>query len=110
MKPMTEMERAAKSMKLNYSIPSSLYFNQPNSLPGPPPNISGPSIKRVNSFEVHIHVQKIKHNLQVFLDPLFVIFDSFEGANSLTIEYRILAANIPHEVTGNLHIIIQKES
>lgn len=108
-KPMTEMERMAKSMNFNYSVPSSVYFSQSNSLPGPPTNVSGPSIKRVNSFEVHIHVQKLKHNLQEFLDPLFVIFDSFESANSFTIDYRILAANIPHEVTGNLHIVVQKE-
>ncbi len=106
--PMTEMQRLANSMNYNRMVPSSVFFNPPDVSPRLPQNVSSPSIKRVNSYEVHVHVQKIKHNLQVLLDPLFVIFDSFESAKSFTIDYRILAANIPHEVTGNLHIIIQK--
>lgn len=107
--PMTAMQRMANSMTLNQFMPSSLLFNPPVPSPRLPPNVSNPNIKRVNSYEVHVHVQKIKHNLQVFLDPLFVVFDKFESANSFTVEYRILAANIPHEVTGNLHIVIEKE-
>jgi len=107
--PMTEMQRFSNSMNYNRMIPSSVFFNPPDVSPRLPQNVSSPSIKRVNSYEVHVHVQKIKHNLQVFLDPLFVIFDSFENAKSFTIDYRILAANIPREVTGNLHIIIQND-
>lgn len=107
--PMTEMQRFSNSMNYNRMIPSSVFFNPPDVSPRLPQNVSSPSIKRVNSYEVHVHVQKIKHNLQVFLDPLFVIFDSFEYAKSFTIDYRILAANIPREVTGNLHIIIQND-
>lgn len=108
--PMTEMQRVANSLNYSQMIPSSVFFNPPDTLPKLPQNVSSPNIKRVNSYEVHVHVQKIKHNLQVFLDPLFVIFEAFESANSFTIDYRILAANIPHEVTGDLHIIIQKDS
>lgn len=107
--PMTDMQRMANSLSFNQFMPSSLLFNPPDLSPRLPSNVSNPNIKRVNSYEVHVHVQKIKHNLQVFLDPLFVVFDKFESANSFTVEYRILAANIPHEVTGNLHIIIEKE-
>lgn len=108
--PMTEIEKMANSMNRGFQIPTSMLFNPPDFSPSIPSNVSAPVIKRVRSYEVHVHVQKIKHNLQEFLDPLFVIFDEYDSAKSFTIDYRILAANIPHEVTGNLHIIIQRES
>ncbi len=106
---MTEMQRLTNTMKYPYIMPPSMYFDQHVSLPRLPQNVSSPNIKRVNSYDVHIHVQKIKHNLPVPFDPLFIVFDNFESANSFSVEYRILAANIPHEVTSNLHIIIEKE-
>jgi hypothetical protein len=107
--PMTEMQMLANSMNYANQLLSSVQYldNSPTS-PTTLSNVSSPKIKRVNSYEVHVHVQKVKHNLQVFLDPLFVIFDEFDTANSFTVDYRILAANIPHEVTGNLHVIIEK--
>lgn len=108
--PRTDMERLVNSVRFNQVIPSSLHFNPNISLPGLPSNVSNPNIKRVNSYEVDIHVQKIKHNLQESLDPMFVIFDKFESANSFAIEYFIHAANIPHKVTGKLHIIVEKEN
>lgn len=107
--PMTVMQRLDNSMKFSYMLPSSIYFDQPVISPRLPQNVSSPNIKRVNSYDVDIHVQKIKHNLPVDFAPLFIVFDNFESANSFSVEYRILAANIPHEVTGNLHIVIEKE-
>jgi len=108
LKPMTAMQQLNNSINRNI-MPSSVYFNQPVSSPRLPQNVSNPNIKRVNSYDVQIHVQKLKHTLQVFLDPLFIVFDNFESANSFSVKYRILAANIPHEFTGNLHIVIEKE-
>ncbi|MBI3159210.1 MAG: hypothetical protein HYZ26_06395 [Chloroflexi bacterium] len=108
--PMTGMQRVANSLNYSQLIPPSIFINPPDTLLRSPQNVSSPNIRRVNSYEVHVHVQKIKHNLQVPLDPLFVIFERFESASSFNIDYRILAANIPHEVTGKLHIIIQKDS
>jgi hypothetical protein len=107
--PMTVMQRLDNSMKFPYIVPSSIYFDQPVISPRLPQNVSSPNIKRINSYVVDIHVQKIKHNLPVDFAPLFIVFDNFESANSFSVEYRILAANIPHEVTGNLHIVIEKE-
>lgn len=107
--PMTEIQRMSNSMNHRFQIPTSMLFNPSDISPSLPSNVSSPVIKRVNSYDVHVHVQKIKHNLQEFLDPLFVIFDKYESANSFAIDYSILAANLPHEVTGNLHIVIQRE-
>lgn len=74
----------------------------------PPPNVSAPSIKRVGSYHVSFRVQGVKHHLQESLGPLYVVFDSFEGASSFQIDYRILAANVPHEIVGKLHVVIEK--
>lgn len=109
LEPMTIMQKLNNSMRYPNILPSSIYLDQPFSSPKLPQNVSSPNIKRVNSYDVHIHVQKIKHNLKEYFDPLFIVFDNFESANSFSVEYRILAANIPHEVTGNLHINIKKE-
>ncbi len=107
--PMTQMQQLARSMQYNQMVPLSSYFNSASNVsPVLPENVSGPSIKRTNSYEVQVHVQKIKHNLQLPLDPLFVTFDSYKTASSFNIDYRILAANIPREVTGSMHIIIEK--
>ena len=75
----------------------------------PPSNVSVINIKRTSSYDVDFHVQRIKHKLQEPADePLYVVFQSFEGAQSFQIDYRILAANIPNELTGQLHVIIEK--
>ena len=107
--PMTEMQRMANSMSYasQFLAPNTPY-TQSVSVESPQ-NVSSPSIKRIQSYEVHVHVQKIKHNLQEHLDPLFVVFDTMDYANSFTIDYRILTANIPHEVIGNLHVVVEKE-
>lgn len=107
--PMTVMQQLTNSLKYPNIMPSSIYFDQPVFSPRLPQNVSSPDIKRVNSYDVDIHVQKLKHNLQVYFAPLFIVFDNFESANSFSVEYRILAANIPNEDTGNLYIVIEKE-
>lgn len=110
-KPMTQILKLASS--LNYSsqmlqVPYLKSINHPSiTLLS---NVSPPNIKRTDNYEVHVHVQKIKHNLQVSLDPLFIVFDSYEGSSSFAIEYSILASNTPKEIKGNIHVIIKKDT
>lgn len=109
-KPMTQMQKLANSLNYSAQLAQVPYLGSyDHSQFAPPSNVSGPDIKRTNSYDVHVHVQKIKHNLQVSLDPLFIVFDSYESASSFAIEYSILAANIPHEITGDLHLIIEMD-
>jgi hypothetical protein len=109
--PMTTFEKYSKFPNFIYPmierpIPSSVNHSfQSESIP----NVSGLSIKRTNSYDVHTHVQRAKHNLDVNLDPLFVVFDSFDTAKSFSVEYQIIAANIPNEVVGKLHVIVLKD-
>jgi len=72
-------------------------------------NISVPKIFRTNSFDIHVHVRELKHNLQAELDTLFVLFESWHTARSFTIDYELLAANVPQRVTSRVHVIVEIE-
>lgn len=103
--PKTPMQKMTESLA-GIRVP---YFGPYSPTPVVPPgNVSGPSIKRTHSYDVDYHVERIKHGLREPLDPLYVVFESFEGASSFQIEYRILAAELPHEIVGKLHIVVEK--
>jgi hypothetical protein len=73
-------------------------------------NVSSPTIRRTNSFEVNMHVKNLKHHLEQGLGPLFATFDSHDSARSFGIEYTIIAANLPKQIQGKLHVIIKRPS
>lgn len=106
-KPRTQMQRLLESMSSPLgSMPLSI-SRMPRPLL-PPPNVSAPNIKNTGSYNVDFHIQRLKHKLSEPVDPLYVIFESFENARSFQIDYQLLAANIPDEVIGQLHVIIGK--
>lgn len=107
-KPRTQMQKLYESISEPLVSMPSLTRYMPDSIL-PAPNVSAPSIKQTNSYDVSFHVQRVKHKLQEPSEPLYVIFESFEGAQSFHIDYQILAANVPNEVTGQLHIVVEKE-
>jgi hypothetical protein len=73
------------------------------------PNVSPPTIRRTSSYEVEVHVDKVKHGLRESFDPLYVVFESYEGARSFHIDYQVLASNVPQQITGQLHVVIEKD-
>jgi predicted nucleic acid-binding protein len=75
----------------------------------PPPNVSSPNIKRTNSFDVEIHVQRLKHHLHEPFETLHIVFNSYETAKSFHVRYEIFTANIPEKTTGTLHVIVQNK-
>jgi rRNA-processing protein FCF1 len=85
-------------------VPTNFINNIPHSLP----NISGFSIKRTKSYDVNMSIQSLKHNQSQKLDPLYVIFDSFEAASPFHIDYKIQADNISTEQNGKLNVVIKK--
>lgn len=70
----------------------------------------GPFIKKTNSYEVSFSVQRLKHGFQTIFDPLFAIFPSIESVCSFGIDYRVLAANLPEEIKGDVHIVLKVEN
>ncbi len=77
---------------------------------GPEPNVSSPSIRRTNSYDVEVRVGRVKHGIPESLDALCVMFESYETASSFKIAYRIHSANVPEPDEDMLHVIIDKIS
>lgn len=105
--PKTQMQRMISMIRpLEYYSP--IMGHIPDGILSPQ-NVSAHSIRKTKSYEVEFHLQRIKHKLQEPADPLYILFESFEIARSFKIDYRLLAANIPSEVIGQLHVIIKKD-
>lgn len=75
-------------------------------MPAGPSNVSGPKIKRTNSYDVKVHVARAKHEIEVALDVLYITFDPITGPQSFAIEYEIHALNLPTHVNGILNVIV----
>lgn len=76
-------------------------------VPAGPSNVGRVSIRRSNSFDVHVHIERLKHGLQEPLDTLFLTFLTGEEARSFTIEYSIHCANLPDPFAGQLHVKVE---
>lgn len=73
-------------------------------------NVSAPIIiRQASGYEVQFNVRRLKHGLRLSADPLYVKFESFDGARSFHLEYEMLADNVPKPVTGKLHVIISRD-
>jgi hypothetical protein len=72
-------------------------------------NVSSPKIRRSRSYDVQVHVRRLKHNQEERLDPLYAVFNNYETVESFTIEYKIQAANVPEEINGKLEVKITKK-
>jgi rRNA-processing protein FCF1 len=108
--PKTEMQIIAESLRSGLMLQATAFpIYNPTFSQIKASDSSNRSMKRTSNNEVQVHIQKIKHNFQEPLGPLFVVFNDYESAKSFNINYRILAANIPHEITGSLNVVIEKE-
>jgi hypothetical protein len=103
--PRTPMQMALEGMSMpmsSYLDPSIYRPSFPGvSLPG---NVSGPRIRRTNSYDVEVSVRRLKHALSERFDAMYVVFNSPEDVRPFRIDYRINAANAPRESTGPLHV------
>jgi len=71
-------------------------------------NVSSPTIRRTNSFEIDITLDKLTHQRREPLDPLYLVFERFESAVSFTIGYRISSASLPEVIDGQLHVVVER--
>jgi rRNA-processing protein FCF1 len=68
------------------------------------------SLKRTTgSYELQQHFERIKHGYLMRIRPIFLVFTSFEKAQSFGFEYEITAGNMPDQVSGKLHVVIEKD-
>ena len=73
------------------------------------PNVSSPRIRCENGYEVEYHIHRIKHGFSIKLDPLFMDFSESQELTSFHVNYLINAANIPENIEGELHVILEAE-
>lgn len=71
-------------------------------------NVSSPHIEETNSYDVHWHVKRVKHQQPIILDPLRATFESFDDVRSFGIEYRLIAANVPDPIEGKLNVVVEE--
>jgi rRNA-processing protein FCF1 len=71
-------------------------------------NVFDFEIRKVESYEVNVNVRWIKHGDRVRIPPLYVMFDSFDGARSFGIDYQLRPVNLPEPVNGRLNVILEK--
>jgi hypothetical protein len=77
-------------------------------IPGPPPNVSPPQVRRTGSYDVDLHVRQAKHGYSIHAGQFVVLFESYESASSFSIDYTIRAANHPKAAVGRLSVVVQK--
>jgi hypothetical protein len=70
----------------------------------------GPFIKKTESYEVKYIVPKLKHGLEIALEPVYITFPSIDEAHSFHVNYSIIAANVPEKINDDVHIIIDIQS
>jgi len=63
-----------------------------------------PIIKKTNSFDVKYHLKSLKHHQSYDLDPLFLKYVDINQAKGFNINYKIIVANIPKIISGQLQI------
>lgn len=74
--------------------------NGPTSLP----NSSLKGIKKTNSYDVQFHIQNIKHNQSEKLRTVYLKYEDITSAKGFSIDYSILAANVPKKIEGKLNV------
>ncbi len=79
-------------------------------IPGPPPNVSSPQIRRTSSYDVDLHVCQAKHGYSIHAAHFVAVFESFESASSFSIDYTIRAANHPKPALGKLSVVVEKRT
>jgi hypothetical protein len=89
-------------------MPQIALQNRAQPRPEPPPNISAPSIRRTNSYDVRSQVKKAKHGYTMRIAAFGCAFDSFESAKSFQVDYSVTAANAPKPSEGKLSVVIEK--
>jgi hypothetical protein len=66
-------------------------------------------IRKTNSYDVEFSHNKLQHNFDWTLDPLYLSFDSWESTSSFAIQYTIHAGNMIDDQRGELAVIVEKK-
>lgn len=65
-------------------------------------------LKQADGFVLTDHYERLKHGYQKNIRTLYIVFSSYEKANSFHFNYKISAANIPQAKKGQIDVVIEK--
>lgn len=103
-KPLTPTER--KREEIRTSLTRSIH------VPNPPTvsNISGPIIQRIDKNQsIQFNVKRLKQANQAVLRNVYIDFRSATEAESFNMNYLINSLSLPTEITGDLHVKVERE-
>jgi hypothetical protein len=103
--PRTQAQIIAESIN---SFSNFQHFSLPKSYIPQIGTTSAFKIKKTKSYELTDHFKRIKHGGFVKLPKLFIIFESFDSANSFSCDYIIRPANMPEPLRGSINFVINK--
>lgn len=86
------------------SIASS--FSHLTGSPPEAPQMRGPYIEAGESYTVRYWLKRLKQGMEHEFGPLLVTFPSVDSAFGFDIDYALVTPNVPHETTGQLHVIV----
>lgn len=72
----------------------------------PPSNVGSPKIKRTNSYDVSVKINRSKHGIAEPLEVMYINFPSSATKKNFRVDYLIHASNLPKETAGSLNIIV----
>ncbi|MCX6345657.1 MAG: PIN domain-containing protein [Armatimonadetes bacterium] len=71
-------------------------------------NVERPIFYTESLIEVHYHIKRVKHNLDVPLGRLYLEFASVEAADSFSIACQVTVGNVPDEINTKLNVRVEK--
>lgn len=109
-RPTTPAERL-QSMSAGITFPAPILRTPYESIIGDFPdefatNVSKPKIRKVDSYVVSFHVDRLKHDQSAPADPLYLVCSGLEPS-SFTLDYKINAGNVPEIKRGELSVTFE---
>jgi hypothetical protein len=89
----------------NFQLPHLHSIHSQNRVPS---NVSNPTIRKTNSYDVDLSVTTAKHGHTYVLGSYKVVFETTEDMSSFEIDYQITAANLPQKIIGKLSVIVER--
>ena len=82
-------------------------LNQPRFHSIVEPNVRLAGVKKINSYLAQFEVNRLMHTRSEALPELYIHFENEASVKSFQIEYKIVGANVPKVVEGELHVKIE---
>lgn len=105
--PRTTFQIIDDGLRLGLRTPfiGSSLMNLPTDLG--PRNVSRPVVRRTNSYDIRMHVGRIKQHQALGVAKLRLIFPELTGRHSLRLDYELNSVSLPRPAQGRLDIVVR---